>query len=183
MQSVRILEKAKELARANQKFHFLTQAIALEKRIEGLHITRRLLDRSESLAAEAIEVSQHIDMVARLSNLALRLYGWWVRYGHARNEEDEAGVKQFMKENLPSNAWKQTGFYEKLYFYQSYAWYAFIRQDFCSTTAILKNGLIFFNHSLDDQVETGHYIKDFTTCSTHISIFVIITSSRNAGEA
>src|SRR5690349_12236901 len=33
LQSLKILEKAKETARANQKFNFLTQVISLEKRI------------------------------------------------------------------------------------------------------------------------------------------------------
>ena len=160
MQSLRILEKAKEMAKANQKFNFLTQVIALEKRIEGLHITRRLLDRSESLSAEAIEVSVHIDTVARLSNLALKLYGWWVRYGHARNEEDESGVKQFMKENLPVKARKQTGFYERLYLYQSYAWYAFIRQDFLQYYRYTQKWVdLFQEQPLMIRVETGHYIK------------------------
>jgi len=160
MQSLRILEKAKEMAKANQKFNFLTQVIALEKRIEGLHITRRLLDRSESLSAEAIEVSVHIDTVARLSNLALKLYGWWVRYGHARNEEDESGVKQFMKENLPAKARKQTGFYERLYLYQSYAWYAFIRQDFLQYYRYTQKWVdLFESEPVMIRVETGHYIK------------------------
>jgi hypothetical protein len=160
MQSLRILEKAKETAKANQKFNFLTQVIALEKRIEGLHITRRLLDRSESLSTEAIEVSVHIDTVARLSNLALKLYGWWVRYGHARNEEDESGVKQFMKENLPAKAWKQNGFYERLYLYQSYAWYAFIRQDFLQYYRYTQKWVdLFQSQPLMIRVETGHYIK------------------------
>ena len=35
-----------------------------------------------------------------------------------------------MKENLPPDVHKLTGFYERLYLYQSYCWYAFIRQDF-----------------------------------------------------
>ena len=160
LQSLRILERAKEMAKANQKFNFLTQVIALEKRIEGLHITRRILDRAESLSAEAIEISSHIDMVARLSNLALRLYGWYVRYGHARNEEDEAGVKQFMKDNLPANAWKQTGFYERLYLYQSYAWYAFIRQDFLQYYRYTQKWVdLFQDEPIMIRVETGHYIK------------------------
>ena len=47
----------------------------------------------KQLSVEANEVNQHIDMVARLSNLALRLYGWYIKNGHARNEKDEAGVK------------------------------------------------------------------------------------------
>ena len=160
LQSLRILERAKEMAKAHQKFNFLTQVISLEKRIEGLHITRRILDRAESLSAEAIEISNRIDVVSRLSNLALRLYGWYVRYGHARNEEDEAGVKSFMKENLPRNAWKQTGFYERLYLYQSYAWYAFVRQDFLQYYRYTQKWVDLFDaEPLMIRVETGHYIK------------------------
>src|SRR5688572_27655636 len=40
MQSLRILDRAKETAKANQKFNFLPQVISLEKRIQTLHITR-----------------------------------------------------------------------------------------------------------------------------------------------
>jgi hypothetical protein len=160
LQSLRILERAKEMARANQKFNFLTQLIALEKRIEGLHITRRLLDKAESLSEEAIEVSRHIDMVARLSNLALRLYSWYVRYGHARNEEDEAGVKQYFKDNLPADAWNQSGFYERLYLYQSYAWHGFIRQDFLQYYRYTQKWVnLFLEQPVMIRVETGHYIK------------------------
>src|SRR5205085_11762569 len=60
LQSLRILERTKEVAKAHQKFNFLTQAIMLEKRIETLHITRSMQDRAESLSAEAIEISNHI---------------------------------------------------------------------------------------------------------------------------
>jgi hypothetical protein len=130
IQSLRILERAKEIAKSNQKFNVLPQLIALEKRIENLHITRSMQDRAEILSAEANEVSRHIAMVARLSNLALKLYSWYVEHGHARNEEDEKDVRQFMKDNLTKDVWEQTGFYERLYLYQSYTWYAFIRQDF-----------------------------------------------------
>ena len=132
------------MARANQKFNFLTQVIALEKRIETLHITRSMQNRAEQLAVEANEVSRHIDVVARLSNLSLQLFSWFTRHGHARNEKDEAGVKKFMQENLPADADKLTGFYERLYLYQSYCWYAFIRQDFLNIIVMHKNGWICF---------------------------------------
>ncbi|HSN08625.1 MAG TPA: hypothetical protein VLS85_06290, partial [Hanamia sp.] len=39
IQSLHILEKAKEVAKVNQKMNFLVQAISLEKKIETLHIT------------------------------------------------------------------------------------------------------------------------------------------------
>src|SRR5687768_6639171 len=92
-QSLRILERAKEIAKTNQKFNFLPQIISLEKRIENLHITRSMRDRADTLSTEANDVSEHIDKVARLSNLALQLYSWYIQHGHARNEEDEKDIR------------------------------------------------------------------------------------------
>jgi len=159
-QSLKIVDKAKETARQHHKFTFLTQLIALEKRIESLHITRSMQDRAEDLAAEAIQVSTHIDMVARLSNLSLRLYSWYIRHGHARNEEDELKIQQFMRELMPANAGSQDGFYELLYLYQSYSWYAFIRQDFIQYYRYTNKWAGLFEiHPLMKRVETGHYIK------------------------
>jgi hypothetical protein len=54
LQSLRLLERAKETAKVHQKFNFLTQVIGLEKRIESLHITRSMQDRAEKLSEEAI---------------------------------------------------------------------------------------------------------------------------------
>lgn len=160
MQSLRIIDRAKEIARANQKFNFLPQLIALEKRIEGLHITRNVQFRSDALAAEANAVSRHIDMVARLSNLALQLFSWFVQHGHARNEEDEKDIRAFMKKNLPAGAWEQTGFYEQLYLYQSFCWYAFIRQDFLQYYRYAEKQVRLFDaQPLMKRVETSHYIK------------------------
>ena len=160
MQSLRIIDRAKEIARANQKFNVLPQLITLEKRIEGLHITRNIQFRAETLSAEANEVSRHIDMVARLSNLALKLFSWFVQHGHARNKEDEKDIKQFMKESLPADVWQLTGFYERLYLYQSFTWYAFIRQDFLQYYRYAQKWVnLFSEQPLMIRVETGHYIK------------------------
>lgn len=99
-------------------------------------------------------------MITALSNLALQLYGWYIRNGHARNENDEISVRAFFKESLPANASKQTGFYEKLYLYQSYCWFAFIRQDFLQYYRYTQKWVDLFNESEQmKQVETGHYIK------------------------
>ncbi len=160
VQSLRILDRAKDTARANQKFNFLIQVLALEKRIESLHITRSMQSRAELLSAEAIEISNKIDMLTRLSNLSLQLYSWYIKNGHARNEKDEAGIKQFMKDNLPPTAREQAGFYEKLYLYQSYTWYAFIRQDFLMYYRYSQYWVNLFDaQPLMIRVETGHYIK------------------------
>ncbi|MFP5040904.1 hypothetical protein [Parasediminibacterium sp. JCM 36343] len=160
LQSLKILERAKEIARANHKFNFLTQVIALEKKIETLHITRSTLEKTALLAEEAVEVCTHIEKVTKLSNLALLLYGWYVKNGHARNVEDEKDVKLFFKENLLEPLDEDAEFYEKLYLYQSYVWYAFIRQDFLMYYRYSQKWIDLFDAEEDMiAVEIGHYIK------------------------
>ncbi len=160
LQSLKILEKLKETAKQHNKFNFLTQVISWEKKIETLHITQSMQDRGEQLSAEAVEVNARVDMVAKMSNLALRLYSWYIKNGHARNEKDETGVINFLKFNLPPGAHQQTGFYERLYLYQSYCWYAFIRQDFLMYYRYAQKWIdIFHEQPLMIRVETGYYIK------------------------
>ena len=160
LQSLKILDKVKETAISFHQDTILIQVISLEKKIETLHITRSMQFKADNLAAEANEVHERRKMITQLSNLALRLYSWYVKYGHARNEKDEAGVKQFFQENLPARAHEQTGFYERLYLYQSYAWYAFIRQDFLQYYRYAQKWVDLFKENPEMiNVETGHYIK------------------------
>ncbi len=160
LHALNILEKAKELARTNQKMNFLVQVISLEKKIETLHITRSTLEKTQSLAEEALDISGHIDRVTRLSNLALLLYRWYVKNGHARDEQDENGIREFFKNSLPDDYNSIHGFYEKLYLYQSYCWYAFIRQDFLMYYRYSQKWIdLFGENEVMIAVETGHYIK------------------------
>ncbi len=159
-QSLKILEKAKEVAKEHYKYNFLTQVISWEKKIETLHITRSMQDKGTMLANEAVEVNTRVDMVARMSNLSLQLYSFYIKNGHARNEKDEIGVTAFFNKNMPENASKQTGFYERFYLYQSYCWYAFIRQDFLMYYRYAQKWNNIFNEQpLMIKVETGYYIK------------------------
>lgn len=164
MQSFKMLERAKELAKANHKYNFLAQVISLEKKIETLHITRSTIEKTELLALEAADISVHIDNVVKLSNLALLLYRWYVQNGHARNRDDEKGVRSFFKQMLPPHPEKITDFYERLYLYQSYCWYAFIRQDFLMYYRYSKKWVDLFDEEpAMVKVETGHYIKGMHT--------------------
>jgi len=160
LQSLKILDKLKELTHSYNQDSFLIQIISLEKKIETLHITRSMQDRADHLAYEANEVNEKRRIITQLSNLALQLYSWYIKNGHARNEADEVGVRTFFKENLPRNAHLQKGFYEKLYLYQSYCWYAFIRQDFLMYYRYTQKWVDLFHAEPQMiKVETGHYIK------------------------
>jgi hypothetical protein len=164
IQSLRILEKAKEQARHHSKFNTLVQILSLEKKIEILHITRSPVEKTQLLAEESSEIGRHIDRVTRLSNLALLLYRWYVLNGHSRDKEDEKDIRAYFKEQLPRDIEQVSGFYEKLYLYQSYCWYAFIRQDFLMYYRYAQKWVdLFEDEPILKSVETGHYIKGVHT--------------------
>ncbi|MGB5007956.1 MAG: hypothetical protein WBO39_13540 [Ferruginibacter sp.] len=160
LQSLKILERVKDLAKSYHQESFLIQVISLEKKIETLHITRSGEGAADRLTSEANAVNHQRNEITALSNLALQLYQWYVKHGHARNEKDENGVRQFFKQNLQLDTKRINGFYQLLYLYQSYCWYAFIRQDFLMYFRYSKKWVdLFKNDPMMITVETGHYIK------------------------
>jgi len=160
VQSLKVLARIKETARSYDQLTFLLQALIFEKKIESLHITRSFKNRAEQLSQEVEEIDQRLVMVGRLSNLALQLYGWYIRMGHARDEKDEQAVKDFFSAHLPQEAQRSEGFYERLYLYQSYAWHGFILQDlllyyrYCQKWTDLFDKMPFMK-----KVESQQYIK------------------------
>ena len=160
LQSLKILDKVKGIAKDYHQESFLIQMISLEKKIETLHITRSGDAAADRLTAEANDVNRQRNEITALSNLALQLYQWYVKHGHARNVKDEKGVRLFFKQSLQLDTAKLTGFYQLLYLYQSYCWYAFIRQDFLMYYRYSKKWAELFNSEpLMITEETGHFIK------------------------
>jgi hypothetical protein len=127
-QTLKVLERLKELARTHHQYTYLQQGLFFEKKIEALYITRGLTSRADELTAEANEVGKTINNINNLSNLNLKLYSWYIRNGHARNQNDMKTVQALMDHDLVKNT--GDSFYEKVYLYQCYVWYAYIKLDF-----------------------------------------------------
>ena len=160
LQSLKALDRLKEHAKAHNQFTFLLQALFFEKKIEALHITRSMVDRADQLTAEADAVNCSLTRINKLSNLSLKLYSWYIRNGHARNEKDEQAVKSFFTDHLTIDVKNIHGFYEQLYLFQSYCWYAFILQDFLMYYRYAHKWVALFNREpFMIEVETAHYIK------------------------
>ncbi len=160
LQSLKVLDKLKEIAKNNNQITYQLQAIIFEKKIEALHITRSMANRAEELSKESDEINLRLSLISKLSNLALELYGWYIRNGHARDEKDVEAVKTFFDTNLPIYNSKQLGFYEKLYLYQSYCWYGFILQDLLMYYRYTKKWVDLFDESPIMKLnEIGQYIR------------------------
>ncbi|WWC83513.1 hypothetical protein PIECOFPK_01225 [Mycovorax composti] len=127
-QTLKMLEKIKDMARTHYQLTYLQQALFFEKKIEALYITRSLTTKADELTDESQKVNTTISSINSLSNLTLQLYGWYIQNGHARNEKDMKVVQAFMDLHLKTDI--GDSFYEKAYLYQSYVWYAYIRLDF-----------------------------------------------------
>ncbi len=160
LQSLKVLERLKEMARTYHQLSFLQQALFFEKKIEGLFITRSLQDRADRLSEESARVNEELSLVSRLSDLSLQLYSWYIRHGLARNEKDIRSIRDFFEKHLPPAAKTASGFYEQLYLCQSYVWYAFIRQDFLQYYRHAQKWTDLFSRYPEMlQVETASYIK------------------------
>ena len=159
-QSLKLLDRAKEMAKQYHQHTFLLQVLVFEKKIESLHITRSMQNRSELLAAEVVELHQNLNFVGALSNLSLQLYSWFIHVGHARNEKDVLAIHAFFAAKLPPDAHKNTSFYGRLYLYQAQCWYAFIVQDFLLYYRYAQKWTDLFENELPmRRVETSYFIK------------------------
>ncbi len=57
LQSLKVLDKLKEMAKNNSQFTYLQQALFFEKKIEGLFITRSMREKADELSRESDEVN------------------------------------------------------------------------------------------------------------------------------
>ncbi len=66
----------------------------------------------------------------------------------------------YLQQALPEETKNAQGFYERLYLYQSYCWYAFIRQDFLQYYRYTQKWVdLFSEYPNMYDMETAHYIK------------------------
>ncbi len=160
MQALKILDKLKETARTNNQFTYVQQALFFEKKIEALYITRSLQNRAQALTQEADDANNVLNNTNQLSNLNLLLYSWYIQNGHARNQEDIQNVKKILDGHLPAKNAPGNHFYEKVYWFQCYAWYSFIKLDFLNFYRYCQKWVDLFEENPKMiEVETAMYIK------------------------
>ena len=131
-QSLKILEKAKAIAKENQENNIAYEIVELEKVIETQYITRSINNRADELTIEAKTLSMKNVLTSRLSNLSLQLYGLMLKTGYVRNDKEHKEVSAYFNTKLPKYEWGLLGFREKLWLYKAHLWYSFIVQDFLS---------------------------------------------------
>jgi len=146
-QSLKILDKAKALAIANEEKNVAYEIIELEKVIESQYITRSLSNRADELTIQARDISKQNVLASKLSNLSLQLYGLFLKTGYVKNDEEFNRVTTYFHNRLPKYDINDLGFREKLWLYKSYLWYSFLIQDFRSCYRYSKKWVDLFHEN------------------------------------
>ena len=129
-QSLKLLDKVKQRA-ANIHHDFLhLQIVEFEKLIESRHITNSSPGRAEQLVEDSSSRGAVAQQRVQLSNLALQLYGMYIRVGHVRDAKGAKEVKKYFEAHLPEVKVTDLEFYGRLFYYQAHVLLYYILQDF-----------------------------------------------------
>ncbi|SEJ35102.1 hypothetical protein SAMN05192553_103405 [Cyclobacterium xiamenense] len=162
MQSLKLLDKAKQMAREYGLDTVMLRVVEMEKVIESQHITRSIRNRAEVLSRESAALSENVDLKNRFSSLSLQLYGIYLKTGYIKDREGQLMLERFYKQNMPAFDLAALGFYEKMYLYQAQVWYFHIIQDFPLCYRAAQHWVDLFHaspHMIN--VASGNYLKAY----------------------
>ena len=159
-QSLKLLEKAKNMALDSEEKNIAYEIVEFEKLIESQYITRSISTRADELTKEAEELSQQNMMTSKLSNLSLQLYGMLLKTGYVRNDEELKSVNAYFKSRLPTYDLKYLGFREKLWLYKANLWHSFLTQDFLHSYKYANKWILLFRaHPKNIRLHPVFYLK------------------------
>ena len=148
-QSLKILDKAKELAINNDENNLAYEIVEFEKVIESQYITRSLSNRADELSMQAKELSLKNVRISKLSNLSLQLYSLLLKEGYVKDDVDSEAVNKYFEKRLPKYKLSELGFKEKLFLYKAYLWHSLIMQDFVSSYKYAQKWVDLFEENIE----------------------------------
>ncbi|MFZ1750249.1 MAG: hypothetical protein WAU01_08665 [Saprospiraceae bacterium] len=128
--SLDTLDKARKLAETSQETILLYEIIDAERKIETQYITGSSTQKAIHINHQSTQLLSKVNMLDRLSNLSLMLYGMYLKDGYVKNLKDYESLKEYFYNHLPAVQISKLGFYEKIYYFQSFVWYYHMTQDF-----------------------------------------------------
>ncbi|TXD46795.1 hypothetical protein [Polaribacter sp. IC073] len=146
-QSLKLLEKAKNMALDHEEKNVAYEIVELEKVIETQYITRSISNRADQLSIQAKELSQQNVIASKLSNLSLQLYSHLLQNGYVKNEKEVQFVETYFNDRMPKYDYQTLGFREKLWLYKAHLWHSFLIQDFLLSYKYAKKCVYLFDNS------------------------------------
>lgn len=127
---VKMIDKAKSMAKENDRSVLLLEILELEKLVIPKTLESGNDQRVNQLIETTNQVAASIKNINIFSNLSLKLNSYYVQTGFIRSKKDLEKVSYFFNSSLPNYNEKDLSFHEKLYLYNSFVGYYFFIQDF-----------------------------------------------------
>ncbi|MGB1042657.1 MAG: hypothetical protein ACPGU6_04625 [Tenacibaculum sp.] len=143
-QSLKLLDKAKLLAIANEEKNIAYEIVELEKVIESQYITRSINTRANELISETKQLSYLNSITSKLSNLSLELYSILLKTGYVRNDKELQNINSYFNNNLPNFDYKTLNFRERLWLYKAHLWHSLLTQNFLNAYKYSSNWVNLF---------------------------------------
>ena len=184
-QSLKLLEKAKNMALDNEEKNIAYEIVELEKVIETQYITRSLSNRADQLSVQAKELSQQNVIASKLSNLSLQLYSHLLQNGYVKNEEELQFVNTYFEDRLPNYKYANLGFRERLWLYKAHLWHSFLVQDFLQSYKYASKWVnlfkenqkliilhpVFYLKGINYLLEASFFVKKTSTFKEELAFF------------
>jgi hypothetical protein len=132
-QSLKILDKTKQVALENDEKYMAYEIVEFEKLIESQYITRSIQGRADELVIQAKELNYRNTISSKLSNLSLQLYGIMLKTGYVKNDEEYKYIDDYFNKHIAKLDETKFGFREKYWFYNANLWRSFLVQDFLAS--------------------------------------------------
>ncbi|MBX2817980.1 MAG: hypothetical protein KTR24_18375 [Saprospiraceae bacterium] len=159
-QALDVLSKAKTVSLKHGKSLIALSILHFEEFIESQYITRSLDNRVNDLKRESRILLKEVEIIRRLSNFSLQLYGLYLNVGHVRNEHDQRFLKNFFESNLPDHDPEELDFFGKTHLYQAYMWYHYMNHDFIPYYRYARRWFdLFESNPAKKKSDTALYLK------------------------
>jgi hypothetical protein len=146
-QSLKILDKIKNIAIDHEEKNIAFEIVELEKVIESQYITRSIAGRADELAIQAKTLSKQNVIASKLSNLSLQLYGMMLKSGYAKTDAEMNEITSYFDNKLPKFKIEELDFREKLWLYKAHLWHSFLIQDFLMCYKYASKWVDLFNEN------------------------------------
>jgi len=160
--ALQTLEKAKRISEEHEMNTAYFNCVEFEKKIESQHITGSMYPKAEKLSSEVESSLNQVTLNNKLSNLALRLYGNYLKHGHVKTKAEAEELRTEFVERLTDVVFEELDFYGKLYFLQSHCWFTYTVQDFANYFRYAKKWV---DHYQDNprmiEKETAMFLKGY----------------------
>lgn len=135
MQSLRILDRIKQIAIEHHQDLLHLEILEFQKMIEARHITRsRAVEHKMDVLLGESETRCTVTYYSNLlSNLNIKIHGWYIDRGHARTAVEKSKIKNFLNQQYPEHlrvSTRRETFFERVNLNQIYLWFHYINQDF-----------------------------------------------------